>query len=95
MTQVIIKSNTAANVKRLLQAAIEQELRVLKIGIEKTNQNLKWLEKQFGMESPQFYEAFQAGKMGDQIDYIKWAGEYETLQQLEQDYAELSEIQFC
>ncbi len=95
MTQIVVKSKTAANVKRLLQLAIEQELRVIKLGIEKTNQNLQRLEGQFGIKSPEFYKAFQDGKMGDQIDYIKWAGEYETLQALQQDYTELLEIQLC
>ena len=40
------------------------------------------------MESLKFYQDFQAGKMGDDMEYMKWAGEYETLLQLQEDYAE-------
>ena len=95
MTQLIVEPATASNVKRLVQAALDHELRILKIGIEKTTQNLQQLEQQFGVESQQFYRKFQAGNMGDDIEYIKWAGEYETLLQLQQDYHELSETQLC
>jgi len=95
MTQVIVKSATASHVKPLIQAALDHELRILKIGMEKTTRNLHQLEQQFGMNSQQFYQEFQAGNMGDEMEYIKWAGEYETFLQLQQDYAELQEIHLC
>jgi 3-oxoacyl-(acyl-carrier-protein) synthase len=31
------------------------------------------------------------GKLGDDMDYIRWAGEYETLEQLAHDYNDLME----
>lgn len=95
MTQVIIKSATAAQVKPLIQVALDYEIRFLKIGIQKTTRNLQRLEQRFGMESQQFYREFQAGNMGDEMEYMKWAGEYETLLQLQADYTELQEIQVC
>ncbi len=95
MTQVIIKSTTNVNAKHLIRVALDHELRVLKIGLTKTHQHLQQLEQQFGMESRQFYQEFQKGNLGDTLDYIKWAGEYETLLQLQEDYTELQEIQVC
>lgn len=47
------------------------------------------------MKSPQFYQQFQLGTRGDNLAWIKWAGEYETYLQLRQDYAELREIRLC
>ena len=35
-----------------------------------------------------FYQDFQDGKMGDDMEYMKWAGEYETLLQLRECSAE-------
>ncbi len=95
MTEVIIKPATASNVKRLLQAALDHELKVLQMGIEKTTQRLKDFEQKFNQETSTFYQQFQAGKLGDSIEYIKWAGEYETLLQLQEDFQELSETQVC
>jgi len=95
MTQVIVKPETASNVRRLLQAAVMHELKVLEVGIEKTVRRLKRFEQQFNQETFTFYQQFQAGEMGDSIEYIKWAGEYETLLQLQQDFEDLSETQLC
>jgi len=71
------------------------ELKVLEVGIEKTVRRLKRFEQQFNQETFTFYQQFQAGEMGDSIEYIKWAGEYETLLQLQQDFEDLSETQLC
>ncbi len=95
MTQVIVKPETASNVRRLLQAAVMHELKVLEVGIEKTARRLKRFEQQFNQETFTFYQQFQAGELGDSIEYIKWAGEYETLLQLQQDFEDLSETQLC
>lgn len=95
MTQVIVKPKTASNVRRLLQAAVIHELKVLEVGIEKTARRLKRFEQQFNQETFTFYQQFQAGELGDSIEYIKWAGEYETLLQLQQDFEDLSETQLC
>jgi hypothetical protein len=36
-------------------------------------------EEKFGMKTPEFYEKFMRGEMGDTKDYIAWAGTYEIL----------------
>lgn len=95
MTQLIVKSSSASQVRPLIQAALDHEIRLLKIGIEKTKRRLADFEKQFSMESSRFYQDFQDGNMDDKMDYMKWAGEYETLLQLESDYDEIRGIQVC
>ncbi len=98
MTQLIVKSSDAtraSQVRPLVQAALDHEIRLLKIGLQKTTRNLQQFEQQFGMGSQDFYQAYQAGEMGDEIEQIKWAGEYETLLQLQEDYADMQEIQVC
>ena len=47
------------------------------------------------MESRNFYQKYHTGEMGDDMEYMKWAGGYETLLQLQEDYAEIQEIQLC
>ncbi len=95
MTHIIVQPATAVNVKQLLQTAVDHELRLLKIGIERTRERLRHFEQEFHKETPVFYQAFQCGEAGDDMESIKWAGEYETLQQLQQDYKELQEIRLC
>jgi hypothetical protein len=45
-----------------------------------TVERLTRYEDKFGMETPDFYEKFMRGEMGDAKDYIAWAGTYEIFQ---------------
>ena len=95
MTQVMIQPTTAVNVRRLLQSAVDHELRLLHIGITRTQQRLQYFEHAFQRTTPDFYQEFQTGRLGDDVEYLKWVGEYETLQQLQEDYRALVKTQLC
>jgi hypothetical protein len=70
-------------------------MRVINSGIAKTRRKLVELEKESGMNSRDFYEEFQKGKLGDDLKYVRWAGEYETLALLQKDYNDLQELELC
>ncbi|WP_420208736.1 hypothetical protein [Candidatus Electronema sp. JC] len=95
MTQLIVNSPSASHVKPLIQAALDHEIRLLQMGIEKTKRRLRHFEELFKIETLNFYQAFQAGDMGDEVECMKWAGEYETLLQFEEDFAQIRGIQVC
>ena len=95
MARIIIEPQNANNVKSLIKSAVENELKIIGFGIDKTKKKLEELEKKFGMDSGNFYRKFNEGKMGDDLEYIRWAGEYETLQQLQRDHSDLTETELC
>lgn len=95
VTQLIIEPHTSENVKKLVLSALENELGIIKFGINKTLNQLKRFENKFGTESSAFYKKFNAGDMGDDFEYIRWAGEYETLHKLQQDYNDIASIRLC
>ena len=95
MARVIIKPQTADNLRSLIRLAVENQLRVINFGIAKTKRKLGDLEKEIGMNSKDFYEEFQKGKLGDDLKFIRWAGEYETLERLQKDYTDLQGIELC
>jgi len=95
MARVIIQPQTAGNLKNLIKLAVENQMRVINSGIAKTRRKLGELEKESGMNSRDFYEEFQKGKLGDDLKYIRWAGEYETLALLQKDYNDLQELELC
>jgi len=51
--------------------------------------DLVLLEKEYGMDSAQFYEQFQRGEMGDSLDYIDWATRYEMYIQAKEDVEQI------
>ncbi|MBD2329570.1 hypothetical protein [Alkalinema sp. FACHB-956] len=44
-------------------------------------EKLRGYEQQYKIPSEQFYRQFMAGELGDEINYVEWAGFYETLLQ--------------
>ena len=95
MAQVIIRPQAADNLKNLIKVAVENQLKVIYFGIAKTKRKLGELEKESGMDSKYFYKEFQNGKLGDDLKFIRWAGEYETLERLQKDSNELQEVELC
>jgi hypothetical protein len=51
-------------------------MKVTRIGFEDLCQLLQEKEKQFGMSSVEFFNRYNAGRLGDAREYIEWAGLY-------------------
>lgn len=47
---------------------------LLSMGFERVRQ------KGYGMESPVFYQRFEAGELGDTMDFFEWSGLYKLRQ---------------
>ena len=79
MPKIIVGQDDTEELKALVKAALENEIKIINIGLRKTQENLQKLEDKYKMDSGTFYRKYSDGEMGDDIEYIKWAGEVETL----------------
>ena len=95
MTRIIIQATSDDTLRSLVGLAIENQLRILCLGITKTKRKLEGLESENRMQTNDFYEKYEKGEMGDDLKYVRWAGEYETLKKLEKDYQTMQEIELC
>jgi hypothetical protein len=95
MPKIIIKPEGPGELKTLVKGALENEIKILTIGLKKTQENLQKLEERYKMDSSTFYERYSTGEIGDNIEYIRWAGEVETLKKLQRNLKELSEAKVC
>lgn len=95
MSKIIIEQENTQGLKTLVKGALENEIKIITIGIKKTQENLQRLEDRFKIDSETFYKKYSSGEMGDKTEYVKWAGEIETLKRLKQNLAELSEAEVC
>ena len=95
MTQITVKSDRKVDILPLISSAIDREANIIYMGIKRTKENLKYFERKYKIQTGTFYKRFQHGKMGDSMDFIEWAGEYEILQNLLKEYDELREAKVC
>lgn len=93
MSRIIVEQENTQELKTLVRGALENEIKIISIGIRKTQDNLRELEDRYKIDSETFYRRYSAGEMGDRIEYIKWAGEVETLKRLQENLTELSEAE--
>jgi len=77
---------------RILQTALKREKKILKAGLEKTQNNLKNFENTYDMTSQKFYELYKNGQIEDRNDFVDWAGEYQIYESLKEQINVLKEI---
>ena len=49
----------------------------------------------YKLSTKEFYIQFSQGTLGDETEYMKWAGEYELLQDLQSDLEKVREVRFA
>ncbi|MBS1253027.1 MAG: hypothetical protein MAG451_02072 [Anaerolineales bacterium] len=91
--QVTITTDTPVELKPLIESAIQSELRMLELGLERTHQRLQIFEERYSLTSEEFERRFEAGEIDESLDYIEWAGEIKTHRLLEAYRQTLQEVQ--
>jgi hypothetical protein len=54
--------------------------------------DLREFESRYGMDSATFYRRFEAGELGDAMDFFEWAGLYELRQDLVEKIQRLESV---
>ncbi len=47
--------------------------------------DLTLLEQKFDMDSAEFYQRYQRGEMGDEMEIMRWATKFEIYEEMKQD----------
>ncbi|MFB2923122.1 MULTISPECIES: hypothetical protein [Aerosakkonema] len=63
---------------KLLEIALSQH----RESLQKYEQSLSEFERQYNIKSDVFYQRFEAGELGDDIDFFEWSGLYELRQNI-------------
>lgn len=64
--------------EKLLSVALDRQRQRLK----RYEAELSEFETRYGMDSASFYERFEAGELGDAMDFCEWAGVFRLRQDL-------------
>ena len=60
-----------------LSKIIAHEIAITKQQAAELETDLQQFETQYQMPSPEFYQKFRAGELGDDIDFVEWSSFYQ------------------
>ena len=66
--------------ERTLSKSFQYEADVSQQQLQRLNDDFSGFEQQYGMSSPEFYEALSNGKTDDRMDYVEWASLFQMAQ---------------
>ncbi len=75
-------------VDKLLAVMLNQH----QLRLEQYDRDLRKFEERYGMDSATFYGRFEAGSLGDAMDWFEWAGLYELRQALQEKIRDLEAV---
>ena len=69
---------------------LQRERAQMETQLARLQQQLVMFEGQYSRSTPDFYERFERGELGDDADYFEWSATWEMVQQLQQGLRLLS-----
>ena len=95
MEELTLVSSYRRPLRPLVEAALQNELRLLQVNIKRTEQNLSNFETRFGLSTTEFIQRFENDELPETLDYVEWIGEYRLLMRLHEKAKALREIRFA
>ncbi len=95
MTALTLTSSGQRSLRPLVEAALNNELRLIQAGIRRTERRLHEFEKQHGFSSKEFLKRYENDELPETLDFIEWIGECRLLERLNEKADTLQEIRFA
>ena len=73
-----------------IDKVLQRERTQMEAQLARLRQQLVVFEGQYSRSTPDFYERFERGELGDDADYFEWSATWEMVQQLQQGLRLLS-----
>ena len=95
MTYLTLVSTEERPLQPLVEAALQNELRLLEAGLQRTEEKLRGFETQFGMTTVDFVRRYEADEFEEAIEFAEWIGESRLRERLQEKTRTLREIRFA
>jgi hypothetical protein len=73
-----------------LNKLVDLETSRLRLQLEDMERVMADYERQYGMKSADFFAQFEAGKLGDRMDFMEWSGLFQMAADLRKQLDELA-----
>ena len=95
MAALTLTSPDERPLRPLVEAAIQNELRLLQAGIRRTEERVQAFEAEYGLSSQEFLRRYEDDELPETLDYAEWIGEQRLLERLREKAKTLEEIRFA
>jgi hypothetical protein len=95
MTTLTLTSAKPRALRPLVEAALENQSRLLQAGVQRTEVRLRAFEPAHGWSSAEFVRRYENDELPETLDFAEWIGEYRMLARLREKIATLQEIRFA
>ena len=89
LQQVTIKTKSKTTLRPIVLSALENEKRMLSLGLSQTRRRLAEFEQQHGMASDEFERRLNSGELDETVSFTDWRMEIGMLRLLERQYEAL------
>jgi len=95
MADLTVVSTHKRHLKPVVKAALENELRLLEVGIRQTERNLQRFEEKYHLSTQEFFSRYQNDELEETLELAEWVGEYRLLERLKEKAEILRDIRFA
>jgi hypothetical protein len=95
MHELKLVSWSKHQLKPIVEAALENELRLIEAGIRQTEHRLKEFEDKYQLKTRDFIARYEDDKMEETMDFIEWIGEFRMSERLKEKADTLRSISFA
>ena len=95
MNELKLISNRQLPLRPLVEAALANEVRLLEVGIRRTERRLREFETAHQMTTKDFLRRFDNDELGETLEFAEWIGEYRLLQRLNEKTEALRGVRFA
>ena len=82
MSELTLVSTHKRPLKPLVQAALENELRLLEAGIRRTEKRLSLFETKYRLSTTEFIRKYENDELEENLEFAEWVGEQRMLARL-------------
>ena len=95
MNELVLVSTDDAPLRPVVEAALENERRLLEAGIRRTELRLRQFEAVHQLTTTEFVRRFENDEMDETLEFAEWIGEYRLLERLHRKAGILRGIRFA
>ncbi len=95
MAALTLTSPHQRPLRPLVEAAIQNELRLLEAGIRRGEERLRVFEAKYNLSTQEFLRRYGDDELPETLDYAEWIGEYQLLARLREKAETLEAIRFA